>query len=101
MYSDTGLHIKSELNNRFHHNSFTRFSCDDLTRKKIEKGSCHCGHQPGKKRKRRKKGKKGKELTSSSRGTGDVGIGKSGEPLGIPFSRVPNIRLFLIKVNNY
>ena len=29
------------------------------------------------KEKKKKKGKKGKELTSSSRGTGDVGIGKS------------------------
>jgi hypothetical protein len=64
-----------------------------LTRKKNERGSCHCGHQPGKKRKRRKKGK---ELTSSSRGTGDVGIGKSEEPLGLPFSRVPKTKLFLI-----
>ena len=52
-----------------------------MTRKKNERGSCHCGHQPGKKRKRRKKGK---ELTSSSTGTGVVGIGKSEEPLGLP-----------------
>ena len=36
--------------------------------------------------KREKEEKKGKELTSSSRGTGDVGIGKYEEPLGLPFS---------------
>ena len=49
-----------------------------------------------KREKEEEKRKKGKELTSSSRGTGDVRIGKSGEPLGLPFSRVLNIRLFLI-----
>ena len=39
-----------------------------------------------KREKEEEKRKKGKELTSSSRGTGDVRIGKSGEPLGLPFS---------------
>ena len=48
------------------------------------------------KEEKKKKKRKGKELTSSSRGTGDVGIGKSEEPLGLPFFRVPKAKLFLI-----
>ena len=92
MYSDTGLLIKSELNNRFHRNSFTRFSRNDLLRKKNWKKKLSLWAAARKKEEKKEKRKGIDVIIERNWGRRNR---KVCEPLGLPFSRLPNIRQFL------